>query len=108
MCLMRARAFFQMTARVIGLLGVSFFGGNASAQLAITEVMSSASTNLGTTLVAQSSDFWELTNFGTNAVNLNDGYRWNDNAGEFLGADPFPFVGLSIDPGESIIFIETN
>lgn len=80
----------------------------ASAQLAITEVMSSAATNLGPTVLPQSSDFWELTNFGTNAVNLNDGYRWNDNAGDFVGGDPSPFTGLSIGPGESILFFETN
>ncbi|MDB6030821.1 MAG: hypothetical protein JWM16_1159, partial [Verrucomicrobiales bacterium] len=35
------------------------------AQLAITEVMSSASTNLGSALVPQNSDFWELSNLGT-------------------------------------------
>ena len=74
---MRAQFFFRIPATILGL-GISFFALNVSAQLAITEVMSSASTNLGSTLVAQSSDFWELTNFGTDPVNLNDGYRWND------------------------------
>src|SRR5262245_9487 len=93
---------------LVWMAGAFLVVQTASAQLAITEVMSSASTNLGTTLVTQASDFWELTNFGTNTVNLNDGYRWNDNAGDFIGADLNPFVGLSIGPGESIIFFETN
>ena len=84
-------------------LGISV----GQAQLAITEAMSSASTNLGTTLVIDNSDWWELTNFGTNTVDL-QGYRFNDNAGGLIGADPTPFVGLSIGPGESIIFCESN
>jgi hypothetical protein len=79
----------------------------ARAQLAITEAMSSASTNLETQLVLQNPDFWELTNFGTNDVDLN-GYRWNDNAGGLIGADPTPFTGLMIAAGESIIFVESN
>lgn len=76
------------------------------AQLAITEVMSSASTNhsLG---VPQGPDFWELTNFGTNAIDLT-GYRWNDNAGGLAGADATPFQGLVIGPGEVILFVQNN
>lgn len=75
------------------------------AQLAITEVMSSASTNLGSTYVTQRSDFWELTNFGTNTVDLSDGYWWNDEGG-IDGADSSVFFGLTIDPDESIIFFQ--
>src|SRR5262249_11512261 len=63
--------------------------------------------NLGTTLVSQDSDWWELSNFGTNPVNLT-GYSWNDNAGGLLAADPAPFVGLTIGPGESIVFFQSN
>ena len=75
-------------------------------QLAITEVMSSASTNntLGT---AQGPDFWELTHWGTEPLDLT-GYRWNDNAGGLAGADPTPFLGLTIQPGESILFVQDN
>jgi hypothetical protein len=76
------------------------------AQLAITEIVSSSSTNLGSTLVEQRSDWWELSNFGTNTINLN-GYRWNDNAGGLIGADSAPFANLSIAPNESILFVET-
>jgi len=76
------------------------------AQLAITEIVSSGSTNLGAALVTQKSDWWELSNFGTNTIDLN-GYKWNDNAGGLIGADSLPFNGLSIAPGESILFVET-
>ncbi|MDW7979095.1 MAG: lamin tail domain-containing protein [Verrucomicrobiales bacterium] len=76
------------------------------AQLVITEVMSSASTNnsLG---VAQGPDFWELSNFGTAAIDLT-GFRWNDNSGGLAGADASPFVNLTIDPGEVILFVQDN
>jgi len=74
-------------------------------QLAITEIMSSSSTNQGAAVVVANSDFWELSNFGTTPVDLT-GYKWNDNAGGLIGADPTPFTGLTIEPGESIIFFE--
>ncbi len=79
-----------------------------SAQLAITEVMSSASINFETNRVTARSDYWELTNFGTNTVNLTN-YRFNDSAG-IAGAEAAMFNGRSIGPGESIIFAksETN
>ncbi len=80
--------------------------GSVAGQLAITEVMSSASTNnlLG---VPQGPDFWELSNFGTNAIDLT-GFRWNDNSGGLAGADQSPFVGLTIGPGEVILFVQDN
>ena len=74
-------------------------------QLAITEVMSSAATNQNSSLVPQHADFWELTNFGAHPVDLSDGYRWNDEGG-IDGADATVFSGLSIGPGESIIFFQ--
>jgi len=79
----------------------------AHAQLAITEVMSSAATNLGSTLVVPKSDFWELTNFGTNTISL-DGYAFSDrdtDPGSWVSA---PFAGCFIAPGESIIFLRTD
>src|SRR5215470_15634748 len=76
-------------------------------QLAITEIMSSASTNLGPSQVTQNSDFWELTNFGTNTVSLS-GYRFDDSDNNLAAADPTPFDGLSIGPGESIVFVQNN
>ena len=76
------------------------------AQLAITEIISSSATNLGPTILPARSDWWELSNFGTNALDLT-GYRWNDNAGGLIGGDALPFQGLTIQPGESILFVET-
>jgi len=76
------------------------------AQLAITEVMSWGSTNLGSTRVMSRPDFWELTNFGTNTIDLT-GYRFSDTAGisETYGPDDeLMFGGRLIEPGESIIF----
>lgn len=51
--------------------------------------------------------FWELTNFGTNRIDLT-GYRWNDNSGGLAGADATPFEGLNIGPGETILFVQNN
>lgn len=71
------------------------------AQLAITEVMTSEA-------VKNYPDWWELKNFGTNTVNL-DGYAWNDDShGGLSGGDTAPFVGLSIGPGEVIVFVEPS
>ncbi|MCX8089833.1 MAG: immunoglobulin domain-containing protein [Verrucomicrobiae bacterium] len=81
-------------------------GRAAVAQLAITEALSSASTN-NTLGVTQGPDFWELTNFGTNTLDLT-GYRWNDSDGGLAGADSTPFNGLTIGPGEVILFVQDN
>ncbi|MBM3847898.1 MAG: hypothetical protein FJ405_16635 [Verrucomicrobia bacterium] len=100
----------QLFCRLAGLttLGACLFVSHiAVAQLAITEVMSSATTTSGGTTVAANSDWWELTNFGSNRVDLT-GYRFNDNQGGLLSADPTPFQGLSIGPNESIIFFQSN
>jgi hypothetical protein len=87
------------------MLAIAAGTGVGQGQLAITEIMSSASTNLGAAVVTQNSDFWELSNFGSSPVDLT-GYRWNDNAGGAIGGDLAPFNGLVIQPGESIIFFE--
>src|SRR5262245_37617597 len=90
---------------VLGLLcltGITM----AQAQLAITEAMSSAAdtfTDGGVTnAVVQNSDFWELTNFGTNAMELTD-YKMADEGAGLGGAYSTPFDGLVIGPGETII-----
>ena len=75
-------------------------------QLAITEVMSSASKWTENEEVLQWPDFWELTNFGTNAVELDD-YRFNDDAG-IESAEQMMFRGLRIGPNESILFVRTE
>lgn len=79
----------------------------AQGQLAITEVMSSASTNLGPATVTQNSDYWELTNFGREPMDLT-GYRWDDADNNLAAADPTPFHGLVIQPGESVLFIQST
>lgn len=78
------------------------------AQLAITETLSSASTNLGAGLVVQGPDFWELSNFGNSTIDLT-GYRFND-ADATLGgdADASVFNGVTIAPGESIVFVQAG
>src|SRR5688572_2906750 len=72
----------------------------APAQLAITEVMSSGSTN-GLESGLQRPDFWELTNFGTNEVSL-EGYRWFDADYRPFG-DRQSFPATTLRPGESVI-----
>ena len=67
--------------------------------------MSSASTNNSAT---QGPDFWELTNFGTNTVDLS-GYIFND-ADAIRGGDgdATTLSGVLIGPGESIILVQTG
>ena len=80
----------------------------ASAQLAITETMSSESTNSGTGLVTAGPDYWELSNFGTNAIDLT-GYVFNDSDATRGGdANSSVFDGVTIAPGESIIFVQSG
>jgi hypothetical protein len=86
---------------MIGLL-------QAPAQLAITETMSSESTNLGTGLVAAGPDYWELSNFGTNSIDLS-GYIFNDSDATRGGdANSSVFDGITIAPGESIVLVQSG
>jgi hypothetical protein len=78
---------------------------SARAQLAITEVMSSAATNRGSIWVSPKSDFWELTNFGTNTIPLG-GYKFTDRDRRNWVSDVF--TNRFIAPGESIVFVQTN
>jgi hypothetical protein len=68
--------------------------------LRITEVMSSA-TSGGSVSTA---DWWELTSFESSPVNLS-GWRFNDDSGGLSDAFVLP-NGLSILPGESVVFVE--
>ncbi|MGV3771611.1 MAG: hypothetical protein ACO1QB_01835 [Verrucomicrobiales bacterium] len=65
----------------------------------ITELMAGASAG-----TAPTADWWELTSFDTNVVNLS-GWRFNDSVGGLSDAFVIP-PGVSILPGESIIFVE--
>jgi len=78
----------------------------APAQLAITEVMSSSADTFGTNRVVSGPDYWELSNFGTNSINLT-GFRFNDRDGGINQADSAPFIGLTIRGRESIVFFKS-
>ena len=82
-------------------------GPSATAQLAITEAFPSAAEPPPDSMSPNITDFWELTNFGDQPISLT-GYKWNDSTGGLAEADPAPFVGLWIDPGESIVFVELD
>ncbi|MEO0018067.1 MAG: hypothetical protein RLZZ522_1350, partial [Verrucomicrobiota bacterium] len=65
----------------------------ASGQLVITEVNSNGTP----------ADFWELTNFGTAAVDLG-GYVWKD--AKEVNSVTIP-AGTKINPQESVVFAVT-
>lgn len=69
---------------------------SANAALVITEVMSSSS--------GPTEDWWELTNTGPAAVNLNN-YYWDDNGP--MGADGASFGDFEIAVGQSIIISDS-
>src|SRR3954451_10825866 len=94
--------------RTILFIATVFLASGAQAQLAITETMSSESTNLGTGLVVAGPDYWELSNFGTNSVDLS-GYIFNDaDATRGGDANTSVFDGVNIAPGESIILVQSG
>jgi hypothetical protein len=98
-----------MTKQLLAtILGIGLTALVARGQLAITETMSSASTNLGPATVVQGPDFWELTNFGTNSMDLS-GYIFNDSDATRGGdADSTTLSGVTIGPGESIILVQSG
>ena len=79
----------------------------AIAQLAITEVMSSALNRFGAGVVSPGPDYWELTNFGTNDMDLT-GYSWGDDQMALPPGDYFPFIKVVIRKGESIVFFRPD
>jgi hypothetical protein len=93
-----------------GWIAVVLFGclaaPEAISQLAITEAMSSASTTSNGAPVSALADFWELTNFGTNDIDLT-GYTWNDNGGGLSSDWELPFSGM-IHANESIVFVQSE
>lgn len=80
-------------------------GPPARAQLAVTEAMSWGSTNCVGGRATNNADFFELTNFGTNRLDLT-GYRFADLGKDYANA--VRLDGLSIDPLEVMIFVRTN
>jgi hypothetical protein len=77
------------------------------AQLAITEVQTGE--NKTNSLGAAGPDWWELSNYGTQDINLT-GYSWNDGGHGVQGADtPFDSGGgVVIHAGETIVITESN
>ncbi len=82
------------------------FSPSVGAQLAITEVMASAANTRDGAPVTQNSDYWELTNFGADPVDLT-GYKFSDDAGP-SAARTEPFVGLVLRPGQSAVFVRSD
>lgn len=93
-----------------GLLSMGLGLLSAPAQLAITETMSDAAITNSVTgaAVVKGPDYWELSNFGNTPIDLT-GYRFND-ADATLGGDANTsvFDGVSIAPGESIVFVQSG
>jgi len=93
-------------AVIVGVVSLVLGMNPASAQLAITEVMTRAAVKFGTNDVLSGPDYWELSNFGTNDMDLT-GYGFSDSDSGAIGADPYPFLNLTIKAGESIVFFES-
>ncbi|MDB6121171.1 MAG: hypothetical protein JWQ71_164 [Pedosphaera sp.] len=87
------------------------YSGTLQAQLAITEAMSSEATTFTqggvTNIVPANSDYWELSNFSTNAIDLS-GYKMADEGAGLGGAYSAPFDGLTISAGETILFVQDS
>ena len=84
--------------------GTLLLAATAHAQLAITEMMSKSAGTLGGANVNIRADFWELTNFGSNTVDLTD-YKFADNKDKKKPLIPVGAPPLFIHGGESVIFV---
>ena len=89
------KTFNLFVTAFVAALSFTLFAGSVSAQVLITEVSSDN----------RFQDWFELTNTGDVAVNL-DGYYWDDNGP--TGADGAQFGDISIAPGESIVVIRDS
>jgi hypothetical protein len=105
------KALWQQPGRAKGLwtaAAVMFLGlAGASAQLAITEVMSAAKGLLPRNPL--NSDWWELTNFDTNAIIDVTDYYWRDNEDTDDHKVNIGSLGiLEIRPGKSVVFFRAR
>jgi MYXO-CTERM domain-containing protein len=93
-----------MNRVALASLALAIAAGTANAGLVITEVM--AQTTAGTTSTING-DWWELTNRGPAAINL-DGYQWADTEDQLGGPTPQPnfFPAFLLQPGQSVIILE--
>lgn len=87
---------------LIPVLALLSAAASAHGQLVITEVMASS----GHSATDANGDWWELTNTGSSAVNLN-GYKWDDTPEIPATASAFP-AGITIQPGESIVILDES
>lgn len=108
---MRARRerLKQGASLVYRVMIAAFLIVQAHGQLAITEVMSSAA---GDPLIANDrmSDYWELTNFGTNRIDLS-GYFFNDadhQLNQRQGLVPVGSPVSFVEPFQSIVFVRND
>lgn len=88
---------FLLLAAALGILATTPAMAQIST-LRLTEVMSSSG-------VGGTADWWEVTNFGTSAVDLT-GWRMDDSSYSFALSVALNGV-TSVAPGESALFIET-
>lgn len=87
---------FRLFVAIVAAFNFMPVANQLSAQVVITEVASA-------TLFG--ADWFELTNTGDAAVNI-EGWYWDDNGP--TGMDGSEFTGVSISPGESIIVIRDS
>src|SRR6478736_5240576 len=73
-----------------------------AAQLRITEVMPRSSLNTASTL---NGDWWELTNVGSQAINL-QGYQWANTVDALPSNTSTFFPDFILNPGQSLIILE--
>src|ERR1051326_1161346 len=101
---------FQIPASMRLLLSVCAvsFATTAGAQLAITEMMSSALKTNGMIISTNNSDFWELTNFGTNIIDVTHYKFTDDNHWPPFALVPNGNPAVMINPGESVVFVRNN
>lgn len=94
------------TVPLLAAAAILLLARPAQAQLAITEMMSFSQTEVGSTNLVKNSDYWELTNFGSNDVNIT-GYKFSDisNTPQTLVKNSNPMI---VHAGESVIFVRDN
>ena len=97
------KTFLALVAAVLPAWALVSRTQAAVLPLAITEVMAQSNPDLLPGF--RGPDFWELTNFGTNTLDLS-GFSFSDN--NTSAKFPMPFNGLEIRAGESILFCRSN
>ena len=94
-----------MTKTFLPILTAALLAGISSTHaqsLLITEVYPSGSGNL-----TYGVDWFELTNFGSSAVDIT-GWKMDDGSAAFLSSVPFGTEITTIGAGKSVIFLETS